>query len=114
MNCRQHRLLHNPVTLPGDQRKDKTYKPPRKSPALSEDSIGSVTLEAEGLEIVDADDVQGKIDGGSDEVDVGGSNDAFEESEQEGVEEDGGSDGDEEDSNAEIAAKPKVRQIDRQ
>lgn len=45
--------------LPGDQRKDKTYKPPRASPALSEDSIQNFTLEEEGLEFVDNDkDVQ--------------------------------------------------------
>lgn len=53
--------------LPGDQCKDKTYKPPRKSPALSEDSVPAFTLDEEGLEIVNEEADAGQNDGDEEE-----------------------------------------------
>lgn len=65
--------------LPGDQRKDKSYKPPRKSPALSEDSVPEFRLDEDGFEVVE-DEVEASEDGGGGkESDKGSGEDSEEE-----------------------------------
>lgn len=75
------------ATLPGDQQEDKSYRPPRNSPALSEDSLPRFDFETDGVEALppqssDVDTTYNNVSSvlGSEDGDIG-------------EEEDGGVDG---------------------
>lgn len=103
------------MTLPGDRRKDKTYKPRVQSPTLSEDPVPEYSVGSDGFEVLSGNEDGSEDDGDWSEKDDedggegGNSQDSEPESTHSKVE--GGEEERDKNEGEDGKAKPSVRPV---